>query len=78
MTYQQILWAIDSAAELAAKSALDAFPDKLAADFPTAEMALEVVNGLYDDGAVERPSALPEFFTRQFAADYRQHLQTRS
>jgi hypothetical protein len=39
-------------------------------------MAWEVVNELYENGDVERPLALPDFFCRQFATDYRQHLRS--
>ena len=76
MTYQKILWAIERAAELAARSTLDAFRGRPAAEFPTPEMAWEVVNELYESGDAERPFALPEFFTRQFAMDYGKHLRS--
>jgi len=36
----------------------------------------EVVNELFEGGDAERPFARPEFFTRQFAADYRKHLRS--
>jgi hypothetical protein len=70
MTYQQVLWAINDAAELAAQSALDA----LGQEVPSAEIAWEFVQEQrYGSGEIERPGALPHFLTRQFKSDYRRH-----
>jgi len=76
MTHQQILWAINDAAELAAESALDAFGSDPAAELPTPEVAWEFLNeSLYGEDGLARPAALPEFLTRQFKHDYRRHLR---
>jgi hypothetical protein len=70
MTYQQVLWAINDAAEVAAESAVDAFGQEL----PSAEVAWEFINEqLYGSAEIERPAALPHFFTRQFKHDYCRH-----
>ena len=69
MTFQQILWAINEAAEAAAESAVDAH----GAEVPSAEIAWEFINELYDSGEIERPAALPQFLTRQFHKDYLRH-----
>jgi hypothetical protein len=51
MTHQQILWAINDAARLAAESAFDAFGSDPAAELPSPEMAWEFLNSsVYDDG----------------------------
>lgn len=40
-------------------------------------MAWDFLNdSVYGDDEIERPAALPEFLTRQFAVDYRRHLMT--
>jgi hypothetical protein len=76
MTHQQILWAINNAAQLAAESAFDAFGSGPAAELPSPEVAWEFLNSsVYGDGEIERPVALPEFLTRQFKHDYRRHLR---
>ena len=76
MTHQQIIWAINDAARLAAESAFDAFGSDPAAELPSPEVAWEFLNGsVYDDGEIERPAALPLFLTRQFKHDYRRHLR---
>jgi hypothetical protein len=69
MTFQQVLWAINEAAEAAAESAVEAH----GAEVPSAEMAWEFINELYDSGEIERPAALPQFLPRQFHKDYRRH-----
>lgn len=70
MTYQQITWAIDEAATLAAQSAIDAFGK----DVPSAEVAWAFLNEqVYIE--IERPAALPEFLTNQFKHDYRRHVR---
>ena len=74
MTHQQILWAINDAAALAARSAFDAFGNDPAADLPMPEMAWNFLDTLYTDAEIVRPAALPEFMPRQFAHDYRRHL----
>ncbi len=77
MTHQQILWAINDAALLAAQSALDAFGSDPAAEFPSPEMAWDFLNNnVYgeDEGEIERPATLPDFMTRQFEDDYSRHL----
>ena len=61
MTFQQILWAINEPAEAAAESAVEAH----GAEVPSAEMAWEFINELYDSGEIERPAALPQFLPRQ-------------
>jgi len=70
MTFQQIVWAIDRAAEQAAASVVDAFGN----DVPSPEAAWEFLNEqIYAMGEVERPAALPDFMTHQFEDDYRRH-----
>jgi hypothetical protein len=69
MTFQQVLWAINDAAEAAAESAVEAH----GVEVPSAEMAWEFINELYDSGEIERPAALPQFLPRQFHKDYRRH-----
>jgi hypothetical protein len=49
MTFQQILWAINDAAEAAAESAVEAHGEEI----PSAEIAWEFINELYGMG--ERP-----------------------
>ena len=74
MTHQQILWAINDAAELAARSAFDAFGNDPAAELTTSEMAWDFLETLYADEEIARPAALPEFMPRQFKHDYHRHL----
>jgi len=75
MTHQQILWAINDAAELAAESALDAFGSDPAAELPSPEVAWKFLNdSVYDQDGIVRPVALPAFLTRQFKHDYRRHI----
>lgn len=71
MTYQQILWAIDQAAELAAQSAIDAHGENP----PSAEIAWDFLEQIYESEEIERPAALPQFLTRQFKHDYRRHCR---
>ena len=68
MTYQQIIWAINEAAAMAAESVRDAFGNSQ--DLPTPQMAWEFLQQRFADGDTERPSALPEFFTNQFQHEY--------
>jgi len=44
MTYQQVLWAINDAALLAAESIVDAFGSDPAAEFPSPEVAWDFLN----------------------------------
>jgi hypothetical protein len=70
MTYQTITAAINNAAEEAAQSAIDA----LGPDFPEARTAWEFMEEqVWSEGG--RPDGLPDFFTRQFAHDYRRHCR---
>jgi hypothetical protein len=70
MTHQEVLWAINDAAEVAAESAVDAFGQEL----PSAEVASEFIDEqLYGSTEIERPAGLPPLFTRQFKHDYRRH-----
>jgi len=70
MTFQQMLWAIDKAAQHAAEAAVDAFGK----DVPSAETAWDFLNEqVYGSGEVSRPNGLPEFLTRQFKHDYRHY-----
>ena len=72
MTFQQILWTIDDAAEHAAQAAVDAF----GSDVPSPEVAWEFLNEqVYGSGEVARPPALPTFLTRQFKHDYCRHCR---
>jgi len=60
MTYQQVIWAINDAAILAAESAFDAFGNDPAAEIPSPEVAWEFLNEqVYEDGGIERPAAPP-------------------
>ncbi len=61
---------------MAAKSTLDAFRGRPSAEFPTPELAWEVVNELYERATRNAPLLYPEFLTRQFATDYRNHVRT--
>lgn len=63
MTYQQILWAVDEAAQLAAESAVDAHGENP----PPAEVAWEFLEQLYESDEIERPTVLPHFMPRQVA-----------
>jgi hypothetical protein len=64
MTYQQVLWAINDAAELAAESAFDAFGGD-PTEIPPPETAWDFIDEqLYAEGEVQRPSALPEIMPR--------------
>jgi hypothetical protein len=75
MTYQQITWAINDAAMIAAESAFDAFGSDPDAALPTPEMAWDFLNNsVYGDGEIERPAGLPDFLPRQFKHHYRRHL----
>ena len=56
MTYQQVLWAINDAAEVAAESAVGAFGQEV----PSAEVAWEFINEFHQCGEIERQAALPE------------------
>jgi len=59
MTYQQITWAINDAALLAAESAFDAFGSDPDAALPTPEIAWEFLNNsVYGGGEIERPAGL--------------------
>jgi hypothetical protein len=75
MTFQQIIWAINDAAELAAESAFDAFGADPNAEFPPAAVAWDFINTLYDDGEIPRPPALPTLLLRQFKHDYARHIR---
>ena len=70
MTHQQITWAIDEAAKLAAQSAVDAF----GSEAPNADVAWDFLNDqIYCES--ERPAGLPEFLPNQFRCDYRRHVR---
>ena len=70
MTFQQILWSINDAAQHAAEAAVDAFGKEVTG----AETAWEFLNEqVYGSGDVQRPNGLPEFMPRQFGHDYRRH-----
>jgi hypothetical protein len=74
MTYQQVIWAINDAAILAAESAFDAFGNDPAAEIPSPEVAWEFLNEqVYEE--IERPAGLPQVLTRQFKQDYSRHIR---
>jgi len=63
MTHQQILWAIDAAALLAAESALDAFGSDPASKLPSAEAAWDFLHeNVYIEGGIRRPELCPNSF----------------
>ena len=76
ITHQQVIWAINDAAILAAESAFDAFGNDPAAEIPSPEVAWEFLNEqVYEDGGIERPAAPPQVLTRQFKQDYSRHIR---
>jgi hypothetical protein len=75
MKHQQILWAIDQAALVAAEYALDAFGRDPGSAFPAAEEAWDFLNEhIYLERGVKRPEALPDFLPAEFKYDYYSHL----
>lgn len=69
MTCQQILWKINTAAEIAAQSSLDAH-----GDFVSAQDAWEfMLEAFCDDWSVM--GGLPEAMPRQFKHDYARHCR---
>lgn len=70
LTYQAISAAINNAAEEAAQAATDAYGP----DLPSALTAWGFMEEqVWSEGG--RPEGLPDFFTRQFAHDYRRHCR---
>lgn len=70
MTFQQVLWAIDEVAQMAAESSFDAHGEAVAP-----EMAWELIIDMLGSTDDKRLSLLPDSMPRQFVHDYKRHCR---